>query len=203
VRNVKIAAFAGIKKIRTISSLIAATLLAAAIGTVWFRSATGFSHFSRIDYCSLCGVEQSYREICILDRRVFQSTSHFDNGVSRVLRKGKADCGHNFRSVRQRMIHVSARTTPSVIKREYGTDFGADVFSHEIYIAALAAIHATDPESSRLIWSRTIRQSIENGMPLDQLRSVLEERNTDEVKSFLTTNPSFRPARPNPERWFR
>ena len=178
-------------------------LLAASISTAVIRSSTAFSHFSRFEYCSICGIKQSYCVVCIIDRPVLRSTSRFENGVSRILGSTKKHCGHNFHSVQERMIHFSPKRTPSFIEREHGRDNGSDVFSNEKYISALGEIHATNSDSSQLIWSRTMRH-FANGAsnPPIQIRAVLEKGNNEDVKGFLTTNRFFRPARPNPERVF-
>ena len=89
------------------------------------------------------------------------------------------------------------------MRREVGKDDGADVFSNEKFLAALAAIHETNSACSQRIWSRALRHfANEANEPLTLIRDVLQEKNTEEVKSFLTTNPYFRPMRPNPEGLF-
>jgi hypothetical protein len=181
--------------------VIAALLLVALLATLLIRSSTSFSRFSRLQFCSICGIAQSYREICFIDYPAFTSTTQFENGISQILRQGKPQCGHNFHTAHERMDHFSVQRTPIHLQREFGTDYGADVFTHQNYVAALAAIHTTNPESARLIWHRTFRHFAENRTnAIQQIRTVLKHQNPVEVQAFLTTNPY--PYRPNPERWF-
>src|SRR5687768_8875884 len=183
--------------------VITALLLVALLATLLIRSSTSFSRFSRLQFCSICGIAQSYREIGFVDRAVFTSTSLLENGISRILRQSKKECGHNFHTAHERMDHFSIQRTPIYIKREFGTDYGADVFSHPNFLAAIAAIHSNNAESARLIWHRTFRHFAEDRTNAIQLiRTVLNTQSPQQVETFLTTNPSFKPYRPNPERWF-
>jgi hypothetical protein len=183
--------------------VIAGLLLVALLGTLLIRSSTSFSRFSRLQFCSICGIAQSYREIGFVDHRAFTSTTLLENGISQILRQGKPQCGHNFHTAHERMDHFSFQRTPIHIQREFGADYGADVFTHPNFLAAIATIHSHSPESARLIWHRTFRHFAEDHTnAIQQIRTVLQQQSPDQVQTFLTTNPSFKPYRPNPERWF-
>jgi len=183
---------------------LAMLVLAGLIATLLIRSRTGFSHFSRLQYCSLCGMEQSYREICIFDYRIVRSTSQYETGVSRILRTGDhRDCRHCFNSVSERMVHLSFKTTPFLSKRERGRDY-VDLISNGKYIAALASIHSGNSETSRLIWDRTVQQALSgNVLPLNELWMHSQAGGVEEMAAFLKTNRYFRPRRLDPEQLFR
>ena len=90
------------------------------------------------------------------------------------------------------MFHVALERTPMRYRREFGTDHGADIFSHPTYIAALASIHSTNPKSAQLIWHRTLRHFIEDHTnAVAQVRANLQDQNIDSTKNFLTTNRYF------------
>ena len=178
-------------------------LFLAFFATTLVRSTTGFSRFSRLEYCSLCGVQRVYREICVVDRQVFRSTTEFESSVNRVFKKGLAvPCGHNYYALHQRMRHFSFKTTPFYIDRG-GSEHASSVLNHPKFVAALASVHAARPEFARLIWSRTLRHCFHsNQEPLEELHSALQALTAEELNPFLRTNRHFRPARPNPERLF-
>ncbi|HVK57256.1 MAG TPA: hypothetical protein VM735_00630 [Candidatus Kapabacteria bacterium] len=185
------------------SLFLGALLFAAVVATLLIRSNTAFSYFTRLEVCALCGLEQTYRETCILDQPILRLTSNYENGVSKIFRPAHAQCGHNFHTLQEHMTHFSIHRTPKLIKRQYGNDPGSDVFSHPNYVAALSAIHATRPEIAELIWHRTFRHFVDSRTnAINQIRTNLKAQNTETTQAFLTTNRYFLPIRPNPEAWF-
>ena len=166
-------------------------------------AATLPSAITRLELCALCGIEQTYRETCILDQVVFRLISQYETGVSKVLVTVGKRCGHNFHTVQDRMTHFSFPRSPKLIRREAGNDYGPDVLAHATYIAALASIHATNSESSQVILHKTCRHFVENHTnAITQLRATLAYNSLASTKAFRITNRYFRPVRPDPERWF-
>ena len=174
------------------------------LAEVLARSKTTLSHFSRVELCSLCGMEQSYREIGLLDHYPLRETRRFDTEISHILRTGKRkECGHCFYCVYERMIHLSTHATSVLTFRESNKGYDSDIFTNRKYVTSINAIAKDNPEAAQLIWSRTVRHVFNsNSVPLIEIRCALKERNEAELTQFLRTNRYFRPARPNPERIF-
>lgn len=168
------------------------------------KSSTALSHFSRLELCSFCGLGQAYVEVGLFDHYPFRQTTRSDTRITHILRSGKEKpCEHCFYSVRERMVHLTARDTTFLTFRERGEGCGLDIFAHDKYVSAMGEIARTNPEAAQLIWSRTLRHSFNsNAVPIKELQVTLAERNESATKAFLLTNRYFRPARPNPERLF-
>jgi hypothetical protein len=201
----------GTKPTRSISGwVITATLvIGIAYGTIRCvqairNSSTVFSHFTRIEVCSLCGVQQQYEEIGLLDHYPRQVSARTETAITHILQRSKPRrCEHCFYSLQERMVHISMKPPKWFCYRESGVNCGFDIFTNDKYVRSLQCIAQENRTAAQLIWSRTVRHAFNsNAIPLQEIRAVLFANSESQTTQFLRTNRFFRPARPNPERMF-